>query len=87
MIAYADALTAKFTLTVNSGSHADSVSTLRNALNSRFPKSQETIFKNAIATKDTAQYANKVITQADALKSMEDLREFSAWASDLFKRA
>ncbi|MGX9991292.1 hypothetical protein ACS4RR_019320 [Rhizobium sp. Z1P35] len=79
-IAYADAVTAKFKGEINQGDHQAVVKLLRGALGNELPNRQEANLKTLLEQKDEVQYGSRAKTRDDALRALERLEEFAAWA-------
>ncbi|MFL5008666.1 hypothetical protein [Rhizobium sp.] len=79
-IAYADAVTAKFKGEINQGDHQAVVKLLRGALGNELPNRQEANLKTLLEQKDEVQYGSRATTRDDALRALERLEEFAAWA-------
>ena len=80
VIAYADALTARFRGRVNQKDHAAARKALRDALGNRLPRSQEKRFARILEEKDEAQYGATRGRLSHARELLEDLDSFALWA-------
>ncbi len=85
-IAFADALTAKYSGLANQQNHATAVKAIRDALGNRFPKAQETRLRNILSEKDEVQYGTRFKTIGEASKLLNQLESFAEWAEAEFNR-
>ncbi|NGO51110.1 hypothetical protein [Allomesorhizobium camelthorni] len=81
VIAYADALTAKYRGEINQEDHQAAVKLLRAALGNDLPRRQESNLKTLLV-----QYGSRAKTRADAERSLERLEEFADWAEEMYAR-
>lgn len=79
-IAYADALTARFSGRVNQRDHTALTRTLRAALGNRLPKAQERRLARILERKDEAQYGSRRGSLTEARSLLAELEAFAAWA-------
>lgn len=86
VIAYADALTAKYRGEINQEDHQAVVKLLRAALGRDLPPRQESNLKALLEQKDEVQYGSRVKTRADAERYLERLEEFAKWAEEMYAR-
>ncbi len=85
-IAYADALTAKFKGQVNQGDHQGVIKLLRVALGKDLPDKQEANLRSLLEQKDEVQYGARLLSRAEADRSLERLEQFAVWAEELLLR-
>jgi hypothetical protein len=78
--AYADALTVKFVGRINQRDHAAVIKTLRAALGKRLPVEQERRLARILSEKDAAQYGARIKRKSEAMRLLDDLMKFAAWA-------
>ncbi len=79
-IAYADAITAKYSGEINQGDHGAVVKLLRAALGNELPHRQEANLMALLEQKDEVQHGSRLKTREDAERALERLEEFAAWA-------
>jgi hypothetical protein len=80
VIAYTDALTARFGGRVNQKDHDAAVKALRDALGNSLPRAQEARLTRILKQKDEAQYGARRGRLTRALELLEDLRAYAQWA-------
>ncbi|KQW31212.1 hypothetical protein ASE36_02755 [Rhizobium sp. Root274] len=85
-IAYADSLTAKFKGEINQGDHQSVIKLLRASLGRELPDKQEANLRGLLEQKDEVQYGARLMSRAEADRSLERLEQFAAWAEELLLR-
>lgn len=86
VIAYADALVASMTGSVNQQDHQAAPKALRAALGNRLPATHERQFARILREKDAAQYSARSGNLAHARALLEDLEAFAAWSETELRR-
>ncbi|MBC9176180.1 hypothetical protein [Pseudoroseomonas ludipueritiae] len=79
VIAFTDALTARYAGRANQQDHAAAVKALRDALGNRLPTAQETNLRRILGEKDEVQYGTRARSKADAEALLSRLEEFAFW--------
>lgn len=80
VIAYTDALTARYGGRVNQKDHDAAPRALRDALGNALPRAQENRLTRILKQKDEAQYGARHGRLTQALELLNDLREYARWA-------
>ena len=79
-IAFADALTIRFSGTKNAGEHANVTLTLRRALGDRADAAQVQRLGRIVGRKDATQYGHRQGTLEEARQLVEQCERFAEWA-------
>lgn len=86
-IAFADALTMRFSGTKNTGEHANVTLVLRRALGDRAEPAQLLRLGRIVARKDATQYGHRQGTLDEARQLVEQCERFAEWAEALLSGA
>ena len=79
-IAFADALTIRFSGSKNTGEHANATLALRRALGARAEPTQVQRLGRIIDRKDATQYGHRRATLEEARQLVEQCERFAEWA-------
>ena len=82
-IAFADALTIRFSGTQNAGEHRNVTHVLQRALGRRADAAQMQRLARIIGRKDAAQYGHRRSTLGEARHLVEDCERFAEWAEQV----